>query len=188
MKISFVLAFGSVTLVTGCAGAAGPSARTATSQGGAPEAQGTSSAAASPPEAVGPSGRAPFHTNILHAARSNDAYRRVLFTSARSQTALMTIPVGQDIGVEEHTNVEQLFFIANGRGKAVLDGAESALSPGDLLVVTPGTRHDVVNTGAEPLRIYTVYVPPNHIDGRVHQTKADAAADSADEAFGRSVR
>jgi mannose-6-phosphate isomerase-like protein (cupin superfamily) len=62
------------------------------------------------------------------------------------------------------------------------------LTPGDLVVVTPGTRHDVVNTGTEPLRIYTVYVPPNHMDGRVHRTKAEAWADSADQAFGASVR
>jgi mannose-6-phosphate isomerase-like protein (cupin superfamily) len=124
----------------------------------------------------------------VRAARSNDAYRRVLFTGARSQTVVMSIPAGQDIGIEVHPNVEQLIFIAGGQGKAILNGAESALSPGDLLVVTPGTRHDVVNTGTEPLRIYTVYAPPNHIDGRVHQTKADAQADSADEAFGRSVR
>jgi mannose-6-phosphate isomerase-like protein (cupin superfamily) len=188
MKRSVVLAFGCVTLVIGCACAAGPSSRTAVSSPGVAEAQGTSPSAASGPESVTPSVRAPFETNILHAARSNDAYRRVLFTGARFQTVLMTIPAGQDIGVEVHPNVEQLIFIADGQGKAILNGIVSALGPGDVLVVTPGTRHDVVNTGPEPLRLYTVYAPPNHIDGRVHQTKADAMADSADEAFSRSVR
>jgi mannose-6-phosphate isomerase-like protein (cupin superfamily) len=153
-----------------------------------PEIQGTPPAAPSGTEQVRPSGRAPFRTNILLAVSSNDAYRRVLFTGARTQTVLMTIPTGQDIGVEVHPNVEQLIFVASGQGKAVLDGVDSPLGPGDLLVVTPGTRHDVVNIGAEPLRIYTVYAPPNHIDGRVHQNKADAEADQADEAFGRSVR
>jgi mannose-6-phosphate isomerase-like protein (cupin superfamily) len=112
----------------------------------------------------------------------------VVFTGARTQLALMTIPTGSDIGVETHPNVEQLIFIASGQGKAVLNGAESAVRPGDVVVATPGTRHDIVNTGTEPLRIYTVYAPPNHIEGRVHQTKADAEADTADEAFGRSVR
>jgi mannose-6-phosphate isomerase-like protein (cupin superfamily) len=99
----------------------------------------------------------------------------------------MTIPVGGDIGVEAHPNVEQLIFIASGQGKAVLNGVESPVSGGDVVGVTPGTRHDFVNTGTEPLRIYTVYAPPNHVDGVVHQTKADADADTADEAFGRSV-
>lgn len=130
----------------------------------------------------------PFHANVVQAARGNDAYRRVLFTGARSQLALMTIPPGSDIGPEMHTNVEQLIFIASGRGKAILDGVESPVIEGDVVVATPGTRHDIVNTGAEPLRIYTVYAPPNHIDGTVHRTKADADGDKADEAFGSAVR
>jgi mannose-6-phosphate isomerase-like protein (cupin superfamily) len=100
----------------------------------------------------------------------------------------MTIPAGGDIGMETHDNVEQLIFIASGRGKAILDGVESVVQPGDVIVATPGTRHDIVNTGAEALRIYTVYSPPNHIGGRVQATKADADADKADEAYGRSVR
>jgi mannose-6-phosphate isomerase-like protein (cupin superfamily) len=132
--------------------------------------------------------RAPFETNVLRAARDNEAYRRVLFTGAKTQLVLMTIVPGGDIGFETHPNVEQLVFIASGQGKAVLDGVASQVAAGDVIVVTPGTHHDVVNTSSEPLRIYTVYAPPNHIDGRVHQTKADAEADKADEAFGRAVR
>lgn len=131
---------------------------------------------------------APFHTDVLRAARSNDAYRRVIFTGAKTQLVLMNIAPGEDIGFESHPNVEQLIFVASGQGKAVLDRAESPVAAGDVIVVTPGTRHDVVNTGSEPLRIYTVYSPPNHIDGRVQQTKADAEADKADEAFGSAVR
>ena len=130
----------------------------------------------------------PFQTNILRAAHDNDAYRRVVFTGAKTQLALMTIPAGSDIGMEMHPNVEQLIFIASGWGKAVLNGAESVVGPGDVVVATPGTRHDIVNTGTEPLRIHTIYAPPNHIDGRDHQTKADAEADTADDAFGRAVR
>jgi mannose-6-phosphate isomerase-like protein (cupin superfamily) len=126
--------------------------------------------------------------NVVQAARSNDAYRHVLFTGAKTQLVLMTIVPGGDIGFETHPNVEQLIFIAGGHGKAVLDGAESPVAAGDVVVVTPGTHHDVINTGAEPLRIYTVYSPPNHIDGRLHLTKSDAEADKADEAFGNAVR
>jgi mannose-6-phosphate isomerase-like protein (cupin superfamily) len=130
----------------------------------------------------------PFRTNILAAARTSEAYRRVVFTGARTQLVLMTIPAGSNIGMETHPNVEQLIFVASGHGKAILNGVGSTVGPGDVIVATPGTRHDVINTGAEPLRIYTVYAPPNHIDGRVHPTKADAEVDSADEAFGQSVR
>jgi mannose-6-phosphate isomerase-like protein (cupin superfamily) len=131
--------------------------------------------------------RPAFRTDILQAARSNEDYRRVLFTGTKSQVALMTIPEGGDIGPETHLNVEQLIFIASGQGKAVLNGVESPVAAGDLVVATPGTRHDIVNTGTQPLRIYTIYTPPNHIEGRIHHTKADADADSADEQFGRLV-
>lgn len=130
----------------------------------------------------------PFQTNILEEARENEAYRRVLFTGARSQLALMTIPPGGDIGLESHPHVEQLVFIASGRGKAIVNGVETPLVAGDVLVATPNARHNVVNTGSVPLQIYTVYTPPNHIDGRVHRSKTDAENDKADDAFGAAVR
>ena len=129
-----------------------------------------------------------FQTNIVQEARKNEAYRRVLFTGARSQLVVMTIPPGGDIGLESHAHVEQLIFIASGNGKVILDGVETPLAAGDVVVATPNTRHDVVNTASEPLRIYTVYAPANHIDGRLHPTKADAEGDKADDAFGAAVR
>jgi mannose-6-phosphate isomerase-like protein (cupin superfamily) len=188
MKPECVVVVGFLALVAGCGGAsAQPTAPS--SPGGVAEAQGVPGAAsAGRPEARAFAGRAPFQTNILQAARDNSAYRRVVFTGTRTQLALMSIPSGSDIGVETHSNVEQLIFIASGQGKAILNGAESAVRAGDVIVATPGTRHDIVNTGAEPLRIYTTYSPPNHIDGRVHSTKADAETDTADDAFGRAVR
>lgn len=183
MKLASMAAFGFSLIVMGCAGASprpnapvGVTAKQADASGDAASARASETHLQ------------PFQTNVLQAARSNDAYRRVLFTGAKTQLALMTIVPGGDIGFESHPNVEQLIFIASGQGKAVLDGAESPVSAGDVVVVTPGTRHDVMNTGSEPLRIYTIYAPPNHIDGRVHQTKAEAEADKADEAFGRAVR
>jgi mannose-6-phosphate isomerase-like protein (cupin superfamily) len=189
MKWNSAVVLGCMTVMTGCGGASAQAAAPS-SAGGATEAQGASAGAASAsrPEAPPAAGVAPFQTNILQAARNNNAYRRVVFTGAKTQLALMTIPSGGDIGMETHANVEQLIFIASGQGKAVLNGAESMVHPGDVVVATPGTRHDIVNTGTEPLRIYTIYAPPNHIDGRVHQTKADAESDTADEAFGRAVR
>ncbi len=142
--------------------------------------------ASGPPEATAQP--KPYVADVAAAARSNDAYRRVLFTGAKTQLVVMSIPVGGDIGAEAHPNVEQLIFIVDGRGKAVLPGAESPLGPGDVVVVPPGTRHDVVNVGSGPLRIYTIYAPANHIDGRVHHTKSDADADQADEDFGHRAR
>jgi mannose-6-phosphate isomerase-like protein (cupin superfamily) len=130
----------------------------------------------------------PFLVNVLEQARTNEAYRRVLFTGARSQLVLMTIPPGGDIGLESHAHVEQLIFIASGTGKAVLDGVETPIGAGHVVIATPTARHDVVNTGSQPLRIYTVYAPPNHLDGRVQEAKADAEKDLADEAFGAAVQ
>jgi mannose-6-phosphate isomerase-like protein (cupin superfamily) len=129
-----------------------------------------------------------FQTNVLDQARANDAYRYVLFSGARSQLALMTIPPGSDIGLESHPHVEQFIFIASGTGVAVVNGTETPVGPGDVLVATSNTRHNIVNRGAAPLRIYTVYAPPNHLDGRVHAAKADAEGDKADQAFGAAVR
>jgi len=133
-------------------------------------------------------GAPPFQTNVLEEAQKNDAYRRVLFTGARSQLALMTIPPGGDIGIESHAHVEQLIFIASGHGKANVNGVDTPLAAGSVLVATPNTRHNVVNTGSLPLYIYTVYAPPNHIDGRVHRSKTDAQNDKDDDAFGAAVR
>lgn len=183
MKLASIAALGFSMIVTGCAGAS--------PQPNAPVGVTAKQADASGAAAPAPTSEAhlrPFQTNVLQAARSNDAYRRVIFTGAKTQLVLMSIVPGGDIGFETHPNVEQLVFIASGQGKAVLDGAESPLTAGDVVVVTPGTHHDVINTGSEPLRIYTIYAPPNHIDRRVHQTKADAEADKADEAFGSAVR
>jgi mannose-6-phosphate isomerase-like protein (cupin superfamily) len=68
-----------------------------------------------------------------------------------------------------------------------MDGIDSPIKAGDVIVVTPGVVHNFVNTGKEPMKIYTLYAPPNHIDGRVHETKADADADIADEDFGEAI-
>jgi mannose-6-phosphate isomerase-like protein (cupin superfamily) len=89
--------------------------------------------------------------------------------------------------METHPHVEQTLFLLSGTAKAILNGEEKPFQAGDVLVVTPGTEHDVVNTGSESLKIYTIYAPANHIDGTIHATKADAEADKADEEFGQQV-
>ena len=129
-----------------------------------------------------------YQGNIIRDTAENTNFRRVVFTGAKSQLVVMHIPPGGEVGMETHDHVEQTLFFLSGTGTAVLDGTETAVREGDVVVVTPGTQHNFSNAGADPLKIYTIYAPPNHIDGRVHATKADADADTADEEFGHSVR
>ena len=99
-----------------------------------------------------------------------------MFTGKKSQLVVMSIPVGGEIGEETHKYVEQTLLFLSGTAEASLDGKKFPIGAGDVVVVTPGTKHNFINTDTEALKIYTVYAPPNHIDGRVHITKADADA------------
>ena len=126
--------------------------------------------------------------NIIKETENNNYFRRVLFTGTRSQLVIMNIPSGGEVGEETHIYTEQTLFFLSGTGKAILDGKESMIGAGDVVVVTPGTRHNFVNTGTDPLNIYTVYAPANHIDGRVHVTKDDADKDVLDEAYGNQEK
>ncbi|MEK7183048.1 MAG: cupin domain-containing protein [Patescibacteria group bacterium] len=109
--------------------------------------------------------------NLAQAAKTNQYFRQVLHTGAKSQLVIMNLPVGEDIGEETHDHVEQVLYFQSGTGKTIIEGQESALKPGDVLVVSPKAKHNIINTGNEPLIIATVYVPPNHIDGTVHRTR-----------------
>lgn len=129
-----------------------------------------------------------YIAHILKETTENTNFRTVLFTGEHSQLVVMNIPVGGEIGEETHRHVDQTLFFLSGRGKVILDGKESPIGAGDVVVVTPGTKHNFINTGTEPMKVYTVYGPPNHIDGRVHVTKADADSDDEDEAFGEAVK
>lgn len=132
--------------------------------------------------------RQPYTADLFRATEANTDYRRVLFTGARSQLVVMSIPPGESIGKERHPHVEQTIVVLSGSGEVVLDGQRTNVGGGDVIVVTPNTEHDLVNTGKTPLQLFTTYVPPNHIDGRVHKTKADAERDEADHRFGEEVR
>jgi mannose-6-phosphate isomerase-like protein (cupin superfamily) len=129
-----------------------------------------------------------YIVNIIKETQENTNFRKVLFTGSNSQLVAMRIPVGGEIGEETHEHVEQSLFFLSGSATAVLNDQEKPVAAGEVLVVTPGTKHNVINTGTEELKIYTVYAPPNHIDGRVHPTKADADTDAADEAFGHTAQ
>ncbi len=128
-----------------------------------------------------------YHGNILVAVQQNSFFRKVLFTGEKSQLVVMEIPPGGEIGEETHEHVEQTLFFHTGSARAFLNGTEKDIVAGDVVVVTPGTRHNFVNTGTGPLKVYTVYTPPNHIDQTVHKTKDEADADAADEAFGQTA-
>lgn len=129
-----------------------------------------------------------YTTNIIKETTNNTNFRTVLFTGEESQLVVMNIPVGGEIGKENHPHVEQSLFILKGQATVMLDGKESQVGEGDVVVVTPGVKHNLINSGRAPLLVYTVYAPVNHIDGRVHATKEDADADVEDEKFGEKVR
>jgi len=128
-----------------------------------------------------------YQTNIIKDTETNENFRRVLFTGAKSQLVVMSIPPGGEVGAETHQYTEQTLFFLSGSGEGELAGQKFPLVPGDVVVVVPGTEHNFRNTGTEPLKIYTVYTPPNHIDGRIHKTKAEADADTTDEAIGETL-
>lgn len=128
-----------------------------------------------------------YHANVARLAAANDDFRHVIYTGKHTQVVVMNIPEGGEVGEETHEHVEQALYIQSGHGEAHLDNEVYAVEPGEIVVVTPGTRHNIKNTGTGTLKIITVYSPPNHIDGRVHHTKADADADVEDEAFGEQT-
>jgi mannose-6-phosphate isomerase-like protein (cupin superfamily) len=108
--------------------------------------------------------------------RENDDFRRELATAEHSQVVLMTIPVGEEIGEEVHDGIDQLLVFVEGQAEAVLEGQSSRVRSGQAVLVPAGTRHNFVNAGDVPLRLYTVYAPPEHAPGTVHRTKAEADA------------
>ena len=126
--------------------------------------------------------------NIIKETEENSNFRKVLFTGNKSQLVVMSIPSQGEIGEETHPHVEQTLFFLSGSGKAILDLEETEIRAGDVVVVTPGTKHNFINTGTEVLKVYTVYAPANHINGRIQVTKKDADNDSEDETFGEKVR
>lgn len=112
--------------------------------------------------------------NLRQQAIENTNFRKVLDTGRNTQVVAMSIAVGEDIGSEVHPENEQILINIQGQGKSVVDGVEYPFEENDLVVVRPGTRHNFINTGDSPLKIITIYSPPHHPDGTVHETKSDA--------------
>ena len=118
-----------------------------------------------------------FIQDIESLAVKNDDFRQVIYTAKYSQLVLMAIKPKEDIGSEVH-KLDQFFRVEAGSGEAVLDGVRTPIREGFAVVVPAGTNHNIINTGSVPMKLYTLYSPPNHRDGVVHHTRADAVADN----------
>jgi len=118
-----------------------------------------------------------FVQDIEDLAVKNDEFRRVIYTAKHCQLVLMALKPKEEIGAEVH-KLDQFFRVEEGTGEAVLDGVRTALRAGFAVVVPAGTKHNIINTGSAPLKLYTLYAPPNHRDGVVHHTREDAEADN----------
>lgn len=114
--------------------------------------------------------------DIYEQSIDNEYFRQVLATGKHVQVVIMSIPAGEDIGEETHPDNDQVLYLAEGYGEAVLDGKTGHFCPGDIYLVPAGTKHNFINKGDKPLKIITSYSPPHHPDGTIHKTKAEAEA------------
>lgn len=123
-----------------------------------------------------------YHTNIEDEVVKNENFRKVLFTGKHSQLVVMTLKPNEDIGMEVHDTVDQFFRFEEGKGKVIIDGDEFEVGEDDVVIVPSGSQHNIINTSeTEVLRLYTIYSPPNHPEGTIHPTKADAMAAEKEE-------
>jgi len=118
-----------------------------------------------------------FIENIERMAVKNEDFRRVLYTAKHCQLVVMALKPQEEIGAEVHT-LDQFFRVEEGTGEAMLDGVKTAIEAGFAIIVPAGAHHNIINTGSGPLKLYTLYSPPNHRDGVVHHTRKDAEADN----------
>jgi mannose-6-phosphate isomerase-like protein (cupin superfamily) len=121
-----------------------------------------------------------FIQDIESIAEKNEDFRQVLYTAKHCQLVVMALKPQEEIGAEVHT-LDQFFRVEEGSGEAILDGVRTAIKAGFAVVVPAGANHNIINTGSVPLKLYTLYSPPNHRDGVIHHTRKDAEAD--DEHF-----
>lgn len=127
-----------------------------------------------------------FITNIEKATTENKNFRKVLYTDHNSQLVLMSLLPGEDIGEEVH-GVDQFLRVEEGKGKAILNDVEHEIGDASVIIVPAGTKHNIVNSKSGEMKIYTLYMPPHHKDGKIHKTKADAEADEDDEFDGKTT-
>lgn len=118
-----------------------------------------------------------FVNDIERIAVENEEFRRVLYTAKNCQLVVMALKPTEEIGAEVHT-LDQFFRVEEGTGEAIIDGTRTAIKAGFAIIVPAGAKHNIINTGTGALKLYTLYAPPNHRDGVVHHTRADAEADT----------
>jgi mannose-6-phosphate isomerase-like protein (cupin superfamily) len=117
-----------------------------------------------------------YRDNIEERTVENQDFRRALYTGHNLQLVLMTLPPGSDIGEEVHPDRDQFFRFEEGSGVVKIDGADNRVEADFAVIVPAGARHNVINTGEQPLRLYTIYGPPEHVDGLVEATREEAMA------------
>ena len=122
-----------------------------------------------------------YHDDIERQTTGNSDFRRVLYTGHHLQLVLMTLQPGEEIGSEVHEDRDQFFRFEEGCGKVDIDDNSYDVEDGSGVIVPAGAPHNVRNTGDEPLKLYTLYGPPEHKDGVVQSTKAEADARHHDE-------
>ena len=118
--------------------------------------------------------------NIESISVKNENFRQVLYTAKNCQLVVMALNPKEEIGMEVH-ELDQFFRVEEGIGEAVLDGIHKMISAGFAVLVPAGTNHNIINTGTTPMKLYTLYSPPNHRDGVIHKTRVEAEKD--DEQF-----
>lgn len=112
---------------------------------------------------------------------ANENFRKVLNTTDFSQLVVMSLLPSEDIGEEVHKKVQQLIKIEKGTGSSYLNGVKTLIKEGDFITIQPGTVHNIINeSSSEPMKLYTIYIPPHHRIDAIHPTKADAEADTQD--------
>jgi len=112
-----------------------------------------------------------FKGDIEKLTLENTNFRKVLYTGKHLQLVLMSLKIGEEIGLEVHLNNDQFFRFESGNGKCIIDANEYNVKEGDVIVVPAGAKHNVVNTGNRAFKMYTIYGPPNHQDGTIRATK-----------------
>lgn len=117
-----------------------------------------------------------FTDDIEKLTEENENFRKVLYTGQNIQLVLMSLRAGEEIGEEVHSDRDQFFRFETGSGEVWIDGVANPVQADSGVIVPAGAMHNVINTGTEPLRLYTIYGPPEHIDGTIHKTKAEADA------------
>ena len=116
-----------------------------------------------------------YIVNIERESLDNTAFRRVLYTAPNLQLVVMTLHPGEEIGMEVHDEGDQFIRVEGGDGEAILNGERHSLGDGTSVVIPAGVEHNIVNTSSDrPLHLYTIYTPPEHPYGTVHETKAEA--------------